>query len=98
MPSYLAVAIAIAVSGSAWQNDVNAGLPGSRARITLFKREISPMPSPITKTVLAPFRRAIQYPPNPRSGNHVPHRPAGGYWIIRWSLPPTLSGAGGGRG
>src|SRR5262249_4100913 len=43
MPSYLAVDIAIAVSGSAWQNDVNAGLPASRARITPFKRGISAM-------------------------------------------------------
>src|SRR5882757_8219433 len=43
MPSYLAVAMAIAVSGSAWQKDVNVGLPDSKARITPFKRGISAM-------------------------------------------------------
>src|SRR5262249_27056540 len=43
MPSYLAADIAIAVSGSAWQNDVNAGLPASRERITPFRRGMSAM-------------------------------------------------------
>src|SRR5262245_52349744 len=46
MPSYLAVAIAMAVSGSAWQNDVNAGLPDSRARITPLRRGMSAMQFP----------------------------------------------------
>src|SRR5262252_11035467 len=49
MPSYLAADIAIAVSGSAWQNDVNAGLPASRARITPFRRGISAMLVPCAR-------------------------------------------------
>src|SRR5215510_11823856 len=47
MPSYLAVAIAIALSGSAWQNDVNVGLPDSRALITLLRRGSSAMLFPL---------------------------------------------------
>src|SRR6185295_10912885 len=47
MPSYLAVAIAIAVSGSAWQNEVNEGLPDSRALITLLRRGSSTMLFPL---------------------------------------------------
>src|SRR6476646_4545427 len=43
MPSYLAVVIATAVSGSAWQKDVNAGLPDSRARMTPLSRGMSAM-------------------------------------------------------
>src|SRR6516225_299716 len=43
MPSYFAVAIAIAVSGSAWQKEVNAGLPDSRARTTPLRRGMSAM-------------------------------------------------------
>src|SRR5437763_14326419 len=46
MPSYFAVLMAIAVSGSAWQKDVNAGLPLSKARITPFNRAISAMLDP----------------------------------------------------
>src|SRR6266704_2818305 len=46
MPSYLATAIASAVSGSAWQNEVNAGLPDSSARITLLRRGSSAMLPP----------------------------------------------------
>src|SRR5262249_16402169 len=57
MPSYLAADIAIAVSGSAWQNDVNAGLPASRARITPFRRGISAM--------LVPCARVARRPPQP---------------------------------
>src|SRR5258707_1492530 len=47
MPSYLAADIAIAVSGAAWQNDVNVGLPDSSARITPFKRGMSAMLFPL---------------------------------------------------
>src|ERR1700675_1085711 len=47
MPSYFAVATAIAVSGSAWQKDVKVGLPDSNARITPFKRGISAMLFPL---------------------------------------------------
>jgi hypothetical protein len=57
MPSYLAVDIAIAVSGSAWQNDVNAGLPASSARITPFKRGISAMLFPCGQVGAHPNRR-----------------------------------------
>ena len=47
MPSYLAVVIAIAVSGSAWQNDVNAGLPDfERADHAVQTRNISHALSP----------------------------------------------------
>src|SRR5262249_41585589 len=49
MPSYFAVDIAIAVSGSAWQNDVNAGLPASSARITPFRRGLSAMLVPYAR-------------------------------------------------
>jgi hypothetical protein len=49
MPSYFAVAMAIAVSGSAWQNDVNAGFPDARASITLFRRGNSAMLFPFVR-------------------------------------------------
>ena len=39
--------IAIAVSESAWQNEVNAGLPDSSARITPFKRGMLAMFYPL---------------------------------------------------
>src|SRR5436190_1342444 len=47
IPSYLAVAIAMAVSASAWQNDVNACLPDSKARITPLRRGMSAMLFPL---------------------------------------------------
>src|SRR5262249_36328480 len=58
MPSYFAADIAIAVSGSAWQNDVNAGLPASSARVTPFRRGMSGM--------LPPCARVARPRPQPR--------------------------------
>src|SRR5215475_11957859 len=67
MPSYFAADIAIAVSGSAWQNDVNAGLPASSARITPFKRGISAMLVPCTRVAgRRPQPRPVMRGPDPR--------------------------------
>src|SRR6185312_7918268 len=56
-PSYLAVVMAIAVSGSAWQNDVNAGLPDSSALMTPLRRGMSGIGFPLTLFVSAFYRR-----------------------------------------